>query len=217
MSSVAVMNRFYGRWICRVAELLVMMLLVAGSAIVQAQSGSQPNLKIAGTVRDSKGLPVGGASVRIESSAGSKLQEMSTTSNGTFELGLPNAGAYVLRIQESGYAEFVEPVQIAETQHARFDIVLSRPAEQASTAKSASEMQFSDNPDFTVAGVTDWTAAGGHGSDVNLRTSETLAKQTRALQSSGAATGVADKSFEDLRQEREHLPGRGIAGCRRQT
>ena len=44
-------------------------------------------------------------------------------------------------------------------------------------------MQFEDKPNFTVAGITDWTAAGGHGSDTGLRTSEALAKETAALKS----------------------------------
>lgn len=43
-------------------------------------------------------------------------------------------------------------------------------------------MQFADDPHFTVAGITDWTAAGGHGSDANLRTSEALTRETVELQ-----------------------------------
>ena len=39
-------------------------------------------------------------------------------------------------------------------------------------------MEFADKPDFTIAGVTDWTAVGGHGSDSTLRTSEDLARET---------------------------------------
>ena len=42
-------------------------------------------------------------------------------------------------------------------------------------------MEFADQPNFTVAGVTDWTAAGGHGSDVSLRTSEDLAREAIVL------------------------------------
>ncbi|AXC11291.1 hypothetical protein ACPOL_1955 [Acidisarcina polymorpha] len=44
-------------------------------------------------------------------------------------------------------------------------------------------MEFADKPNFTVAGVTDWTAVGGHGSDASLRTSEALARETSALKS----------------------------------
>lgn len=69
--------------------------------------------------------------------------------------------------------------------------------------KASSEMQFSDQPDFAVAGVTDWTAAGGHGSDVNLRASEALAKETRKLESSSAAPSTA--RVADLQSRRDQL------------
>jgi tetratricopeptide (TPR) repeat protein len=41
--------------------------------------------------------------------------------------------------------------------------------------------QFFDEPTFTVAGVTDNTYRGGHGSDTVLRSAETLAKSTASL------------------------------------
>src|SRR5205807_3844874 len=69
--------------------------------------------------------------------------------------------------------------------------------------KSSEPMQFSDSTDFTVAGITDWTAAGGHGSDVNLRTSETLANDTRGLAgetSVGTGTGTTTNSGDLLRR-----------------
>src|SRR5208283_1053505 len=68
----------------------------------------------------------------------------------------------------------------------------------ASQTASPGAMEFKDEPSFTVAGVTDWSGAGGHGSDTSLRTSEALARETLALKSSGpdktlhgAATGTA--------------------------
>jgi tetratricopeptide (TPR) repeat protein len=47
-------------------------------------------------------------------------------------------------------------------------------------------MQFADKPDFAIAAVTDWTAAGGHGSDANLRTSEALTREAVKLSPEGA-------------------------------
>ncbi|MGB2672490.1 MAG: tetratricopeptide repeat protein, partial [Candidatus Acidiferrum sp.] len=44
---------------------------------------------------------------------------------------------------------------------------------------------FRDEPNFTVAGVTDWSNLGLHGSAASSRTSESLAKETLALKSSG--------------------------------
>jgi tetratricopeptide (TPR) repeat protein len=57
----------------------------------------------------------------------------------------------------------------------------------SSAATSSGAMEFKDEPSFTVAGVTDWSGAGGHGSDTSLRTSEALARETLALKSSGSA------------------------------
>ena len=52
----------------------------------------------------------------------------------------------------------------------------------AATAKpSAQQPEFFDEPQFTVAGVTQATNSGGHGSDTVLRTTEALAKATVSL------------------------------------
>jgi tetratricopeptide (TPR) repeat protein len=63
-------------------------------------------------------------------------------------------------------------------------------AQQTAPAKSPSQaIEFADKPDFAVAGVTDWTAVGGHGSDVSLRTSEALTRETLNLKSGTSPTG----------------------------
>jgi tetratricopeptide (TPR) repeat protein len=64
-------------------------------------------------------------------------------------------------------------------------------------------MEFADKPDFTIAGVTDWTAVGGHGSDSTLRTSEDLARETLALKS----PGEAKQAFESESKLRAALAG----------
>jgi len=60
------------------------------------------------------------------------------------------------------------------------------------------EMQFSDQPHFSVAGVTDWTAVGGHGSDATLRASESLASETAML---APVAGAAHPSVVDQARE----------------
>jgi tetratricopeptide (TPR) repeat protein len=64
-------------------------------------------------------------------------------------------------------------------------------------------MEFADKPDFTIAGVTDWTAVGGHGSDSTLRTSEDLARETLALK----PPGEAKQGFESETKLRAALAG----------
>lgn len=57
------------------------------------------------------------------------------------------------------------------------------PQSQAAATKNASskQPQFFDEPKFTVAGVTDASNLGGHGSDTIWRTKQTLAKETVSL------------------------------------
>ena len=62
-------------------------------------------------------------------------------------------------------------------------------------------MGFSDQPNFTVAGVTDWTAVGGHGSDSILRTSEDLARETLALQGQASGHTAAANAQRDEQSE----------------
>lgn len=59
------------------------------------------------------------------------------------------------------------------------------------------EPEYFDEPRFTVAGVTDNTYRGAHGSDTPLRSTEALTKATAALKETGPQNSVAD---EDERQ-----------------
>src|SRR4029077_7246126 len=81
------------------------------------------------------------------------------------------------------------------------DLVLeSSPASQSpspSNKKSAgtsAAMEFDDKPSFTVAGVTDWTNVGGHGSDTKLRNSGALARETAHPQTRNPREGSAGVS-----------------------
>jgi tetratricopeptide (TPR) repeat protein len=72
--------------------------------------------------------------------------------------------------------------------------MVDRPPLAEPSASKSDDMEFSDKPNFTVAGVTDWTNVGGHGSDTKLRTSESLARETLALKSSepGETAGATE-------------------------
>ncbi|MGI4755616.1 MAG: tetratricopeptide repeat protein [Janthinobacterium lividum] len=59
----------------------------------------------------------------------------------------------------------------------------------------ADGFSFADQPNFVVSGVTDWTAAGGHGSDVTLRTSEELARATTTLKASDSRPTTSSALF----------------------
>jgi tetratricopeptide (TPR) repeat protein len=79
----------------------------------------------------------------------------------------------------------------------------SQAAAQGTQTDPSQAMEFADKPDFTIAGVTDWTAVGGHGSDSTLRTSEDLARETLALK----PPGEAKQAFESENRLRAALAG----------
>lgn len=93
----------------------------------------------------------------------------------------------------------------------------AKPSAPPIPSSSGQEMQLSDQPNFSVAGVTDWTAVGGHGSDSTLRVTESLASATVALKASSSArrtssTGRSGDAESFLRAgERSEASGDALA------
>jgi tetratricopeptide (TPR) repeat protein len=154
-----------------------------------AQSAKQESI-VEGKVCNVSGEPVAGVLLKLESSSGALVQEAKTAPNGSFVLTAGNSGIYQLRIAKDGYLpQLLEKVHL-EPGKKRMDLILEKIPETAATS-----IEFSDSPNFTVAGVTDWSNVGLHGSDANVKTSESLLKETAALKS-GAAEAHAGGAGE---------------------
>lgn len=160
--------------------------LLAGGA----QRASAQNAKgaaIQGRVLDAAGKPVDDASVRVEAE-GRTSQETHTDAAGVFEFSSLAAGTYRLSAEKSERrSSGGAAIALSDGDRKHIDLVLG-----GSAASAAAPMEFSDAPNFTVAGVTDWTAVGGHGSDAILRTSEDLARETMALKAQGGGAPAGD-------------------------
>ena len=89
----------------------------------------------------------------------------------------------------------VEGLALSPGEKKRVNLVLENPG-----AAHTSAMEFDDKPNFTVAGVTDYTAAGGHGADTSLRTSESLARETLALSGRDKTPSAGDRASESRLQ-----------------
>src|SRR5438132_12101404 len=120
--------------------------------------------------------------------------------NGSFVFSEVRPGVYTVRAEKSGWRECVSnPLVLNAGDKKRVDLVLESlaadhagaPGTSSSSKAAAAAMEFDDRPNFTIAGVTDWNNAGMHGSDVNVRTSEALAKETLALKNSGLVESSA--------------------------
>jgi tetratricopeptide (TPR) repeat protein len=157
---------------------LIFSLPILWLASALASAWSQDTFQIIGVVRDRAGHAVAEASVRLQPQGDGRAAEHKTDSTGAFVFSGLKPGAYVVsafKLDQRSSETSVKGVSGA-VQH----VELTLDARNATSDKPA-EMQFSDAPNFTVAAVTDWTAAGGHGSDVSLRTSESLTRDTLQL------------------------------------
>ena len=135
---------------------------------------------IQGKVADAGGVPIANAAVRLEH-AGRPSAETKTGADGSFSFGGLTPGPYTLSAESAGHRSTAIPIDAVQAESRRVDLVIDAATTPQNAADPTSAMQFSDNPNFTVAAVTDWTAAGGHGSDAVLRTSEALNRQALTL------------------------------------
>jgi tetratricopeptide (TPR) repeat protein len=178
-------------------------------------SSSREAIMVSGVVRDMSGAAIPGAAVFLQAQAGAASQEAKTAEDGAFSFLVPHPGTYVVRAKMQGFADAVsEPLELSAGEEKQLRLVMKvapgggvmveeAPPFQPSASK-LDDIQFNDQPAFTVAGVTDWTAAGGHGSDTKLRISESLARETAAMKSSepGVASAAAPASSREADSHR---------------
>jgi tetratricopeptide (TPR) repeat protein len=153
---------------------------------------------VGGSVRNSAGEPIADASVFLGEKGNSTPAATKTNAFGAFLLAATHAGVYSVRAAKSGWRDTVaESLTLAPGDKKHVDLVLD-PLQP--TNSTAAPMEFKDEPNFTVAGVTDWSNLGLHGSDTTARTSEALAKETLALKSGdpGKASTSATNGRYDL-------------------
>jgi tetratricopeptide (TPR) repeat protein len=161
-----------------------------------------------------------GASVRLLEESGSSSVQSQTNAEGIFSFRAVRAGTYSVKLEKSGFRDLIEKsikLDPAEKKHCDFVLQASTATTAASTASSSlSAIELGDRPVFTVAGITDSTAGGGHGSETRMRTGEALAKATLNLESgetagappkAGESGPEAHKSESELRAALRQSPG----------
>jgi len=183
----------------------------------QTHSRSSDGATIQGSVLNLAGRSVGDASVRLEKKGADRPVEVKTDAAGDFAFTNLQPGHYFLSAEKSGQRSHGTAVlELSPGDRKNIDLILDAPRDvelnpSTSSASPSRVMAFSDKPTFAVAGVVDWTAVGGHGSDSTLRTSEDLARKTLTLkpdgssQSEAALPGVVSNANESERKLRAAL------------
>src|SRR5437868_8190835 len=148
--------RTAGEFPPRRLPLSVLLLLTSCMAAGQA-TGDLATLY--GVIRDTNGRPVPNASVHLEL-RGSPDVALATNGDGAYRCAELRSGAYTLRAEKAGNgsASF-GPVDISSREVKRVELVL-RPQD---TDNRPAIGEFFDEPQFTVAGITDTMNHGGHG------------------------------------------------------
>jgi tetratricopeptide (TPR) repeat protein len=156
-----------------------------GTTTQQTASSPKGAITLVGNVRDESGKAVPDATVFVRTAESAPLIKTKSNADGSFRVILNKSGTYRLEAEKAGVGRAAaEPMQLELGEAKRCDLVLSTtrtvPA-SSSAGSTAGSFELNDEPNFTVAGLTDWSNAGLHGSDARARTSDVLAKETVAL------------------------------------
>ncbi len=184
-------------------------LLVGPASRAQSQNvptppSQQGSATLRGAVRDAENRAAIDAVVYLKPAAGGQTLVTHTDAQGSYRFSQLLKGTYSIRAEKSGLGEAVlDPIFIELTDAKQVDLTLG--VEPAKTKPA-----FFDEPNFTVAGVTDSTYLGGHGSGGTLRSSETLAKATANLSKTTVGTPAPASSAaseKPLRNAIDREPG----------
>jgi tetratricopeptide (TPR) repeat protein len=171
----------------------------------QIRSESVGAATLQGYVRDSQQHPVAGVIVSLKATDGQTLSTR-TDSAGAYRFAAVRQGVYTLRAEMVGYrdasiGEFVLGSKESRTIDLTFDS-----AKSSETQNSSKQPEFFDEPHFTVAGVTDTTSLGGHGSsDTIMRNRDTLARDTAGLRKQPSSHDQPNHDQPDASAEQNHL------------
>jgi tetratricopeptide (TPR) repeat protein len=172
------------RW-SRIGMILIALPTLAASA-QQAPRKCSSDMMITGTVLGADGQAVHGAAVYLTPHLQVADLEANTDAAGHFRFSSIGRVSFRIHAEKAGRLSAMTDVEpLPGTCDLQLNLTLPEKAPTAPSAESAASstaaMEFTDQPNFTIAGVTDWTAVGGHGSDSTLRTTEALANETTSL------------------------------------
>jgi tetratricopeptide (TPR) repeat protein len=177
---------------------------VAVTALSAATTHSQNKSReksavVAGVVCDSANRAIENATVSLESNDHTHKFTSQSDSAGRYRFETVPAGSYELRAIKSGYAVATNgPFVLHKEESKSVELRLAAEAGAATSKDDSGGVKFSDEIHFNVAGVSDPSNLGGHGSDTVLRTKETLAKESASLNRDAAIQPKKDSDTEDL-------------------
>jgi tetratricopeptide (TPR) repeat protein len=184
-----------------VALFAICTLTAFAGAVTRAeapQGASGKSITVNGVVHNAAGEPISGADIYLDSGKKTALAHTVSSDDGGFKLTVDHGGTYTVRAQKSGWTgDQSDPIELPRDANKRIELVMENsrgqsansetgastapPVSKSAAATSTDGIEFSDEPSFTVAGVTDRSNLGLHGSDTTARTGDSLARETARL------------------------------------
>lgn len=175
----------------RVGDLrrfLLLFIVVAAKVCAQGEPNSAL-AQVEGDVRDAQEHPIAAAVVSLEATDSKVVAK--TDGDGRFRFTAVRPGKYMLRVNAEGHEEKSKgPLVLGPNDRETCSFVLTAKVPNSAT-DAANAVQFSDEPAFSVAAVTDSTEYGGHGSARFMHNRDTLSKETISLEEQPAETSHA--------------------------
>ncbi|HEX3544327.1 MAG TPA: tetratricopeptide repeat protein [Candidatus Acidoferrum sp.] len=197
--------------IVRAFAVCAALTALSVAAIYSQDKSNQESATVTGIVCDFGNRPVENVTVFLESDDHAHKFTVQSDSHGRYRFEAVPAGSYELHSSKSGYGAAKDGPFVLQKAESKY-IELRLPAEdvRASGTGKAAAVNFSEEIHFNVAGVSDPSDLGGHGSDTVLRAKETLAKDTASLTREAAAQpsnnprGAKDLADTHLRLAEAH-------------
>jgi tetratricopeptide (TPR) repeat protein len=178
------------------------IVIVLGLFSLAAKGQSQPAPKSAtvrsivqGHVADAQGHSISMVRVEVKAENEDGNLSMQTDSAGNYRFTSMAAGRYLVRAELTGYQSTNSgPFMLRSGEDRRIDLTL-QPQQHASLGAP----EFFDQPQFTIAGVTDTTNLGGHASGM-APPAESLTKDIASLSkgtSAPSSNGVPERTVRD--------------------
>lgn len=155
-------------------QLWLPLVVVSLCAGLLAAQGKDSSASLHGTVRDAFGNPIPGVQLLLLKKGFPKGLTFTADAHGSYSVAGLSPGEYSLHAIVGAYTENGPDALVINAHESKTqDLVLK--------IDPISGPLFFDKPSFTVSGVVDTTALGGHGSDTVVRTRESIAKDTAKL------------------------------------
>ena len=190
------LKRFFRRAIAPVLLFSTMFLPLPASA---------QSAVVKGTVRDSSGKSIPAAEIILKDAAGAAIADVKTDASGAYEFSSVKSGIHKVQVDTPGYKAQLTPEFSLKTSDIKVvDIVLTPQFKMQAP-------EFYDEPQFTVAGVTDTTNLGTHGADTVVRNTASLVRETASMTTpfGNAPSSSPDRdpgTLQSLRDAAQHDP-----------